>query len=220
MEVGQVNSEGERSWFERKLTQARASKGPGFKEKRRSKLGEIQMRFGDLYGVFFAGERDPDQILAGFMMHTLDLFPQSYPRPDLTHLPQDRTFESSDLWSLSKGAGMIARRGCAILLGLNDAAAILVYPIVKPWDLSGPYSHFERNEAPIQWPYAETLQGEPVWVQAMILRGDELRRTVRGAFKAGFESTDRNRRIIFRNPFAGLLPHQEAATADENGRGA
>jgi hypothetical protein len=217
MEVRLLKSEGERQTFERKMTEARATRGGGFREKKRSRMGEIHMKYADLYGVFCVGAGEPDQILAGFAMHPLDVFSQSYPLPNLTHLPPDQVFECSDLWSLSKGAGLIARRGCAILLGLFAARAILVYPIVKPWDLTGPYSHFEALDDPIRWPYAETMNGEPVFVQAKVLQGDALRETVVGAFKAGFESTERNRRVIFHNPFEGLVRAEQPSAGEAQG---
>ena len=51
-------------------------------------------------------------MLAGFAIHGLDMFGQSYPKPDLTHLPPHAVFEVGELWSCSPGAGIAARWGC------------------------------------------------------------------------------------------------------------
>ena len=51
---------------------------------------------------------------------------------------------------------------------------MLVYPIFKPWNLSGSYKNFVRAGEPIEWPYARTLDGGKIYVQAMVLEGEAL----------------------------------------------
>src|ERR1700745_1796686 len=52
MELRLLESETERAAFEQSLTEARATKGSGFMEKRRSRLGRVHMAFADLWVVF------------------------------------------------------------------------------------------------------------------------------------------------------------------------
>ncbi len=142
MEMRLLESETERAAFEYGLTRARAIKGSGFGEKQRSRLGRVHMAFADLYGIFDETSDHPDRMLAGFATHSLDLFSQSYSKPDLTHLPPEEVFEVGELWALSLGAGVAARHGCAITLGLAGATTLLIYPIVSPWDLTVGYPDY------------------------------------------------------------------------------
>lgn len=205
MEMRLLENEAERAAFERGLTQARATKGSGFGEKRRSRLGRVHMAFADLYGIFDETSDEPDRILAGFATHSLDLFSQSYPKPDLTHLPPEEVFEVGELWALSLGAGVAARHGCAIALGLAGATTLLIYPIVSPWDLTKGYPDYRPVDAPIAWPFAETLDGRKVLVQAMVLDGDNLQRQISAAMTTPYEASDANRVLRFENPLTAAL---------------
>jgi hypothetical protein len=206
MEMRLLESEAERAAFERGLTQARATKGSsGFGEKRRSRLGRVHMAFADLYGVFDETSDHPDRMLAGFATHSLDLFSQSYPKPDLTHLPPEEVFEVGELWALSLGAGVAARHGCAITLGLAGASTLLIYPIVSPWDLTAGYPDYRAVDAPIAWPFAETLDGRKVFVQAMVLDGQNLQRQISAAMAAPYEASNSNRMLRFGDPLAAAL---------------
>src|SRR5262249_49249009 len=150
-------------------------------------------------------------MLAGFAMHSLDLFSQSYPKPDLTHLPPEEVFEVGELWALSLGAGAAARHGGFIVLGLQGATSLLIYPIAKPWDLTGGYPDYRAVDAPIQWPFAETLDGDKIYVQPMILDGENLRRRISSAAAAGYEVRDDNRLIRFENPLAAAILERRLA---------
>src|SRR5260370_41146118 len=116
METRLLETETERAAFEHGLTQARATKGSGFMEKRRSRLGRVHLAFADLWAVFDETSSTPDRMLAGFAMHSLDLFSQSYPKPDLTHLPPEEVFEVGQLGALSLGRGAAARDGRLVVL--------------------------------------------------------------------------------------------------------
>lgn len=205
MEMRLLESDTERAAFEHGLTQARATRGSGFTEKRRSRLGRVHLAFADLYGVFDECSADPGRMLAGFAMHSLDLFSQSYPKPDLTSLPPEEVFEVGELWALNLGAGAAARHGCYLMLGLLEATTLLIYPIVKPWDLTGAYPDYRAADTPIEWPFAETLEGQKIYVQAMVLDGERLKRRTLGAAAAGFEADTPNRRMRFENPLAAAL---------------
>jgi hypothetical protein len=205
METRLLETETERAAFEHGLTQARATRGSGFMEKRRSRLGRVHLAFADLYGIFDESSREPDRMLAGFAMHSLDLFSQSYPKPDFTHLPPEEVFEVGELWALSLGAGAAARHGCYLMLGLQGATTLLIYPIVKPWDLTTAYPDYRAVDAPIQWPFAETLEGQKIYVQAMVLDGDPLNRRLSAIASAGYEAGHGNRVVRFENPLAAAL---------------
>lgn len=196
MELRLLSSETEREMFERGLTAARVSGGSGrgergslrigFKEKSRSRVGQIHLAYGRLYGLFDEQAPDPDRILGGFAIHALDEFGQSYPKPDLTHFPPESVYEGGELWAATKGAAIAARQGCCVLLGLVEAQALLVYPILKPWNLTFAYRDCKAVGAPIEWPYVETLSGEKFLVQPMILEGDSLRTRTSQAMESGF----------------------------------
>lgn len=205
MEMRLLESEDQRAAFERGLTRARATKGSGFAEKRRSRLGRVHMAFADLYGIFDESSADPDRMLAGFAMHSLDLFSQSYPKPDLTDLPPADVFEVGELWALSLGAGAAARHGGYITLGLAGATTLLIYPIVSPWDLTTGYPDYRTVDAPIEWPFAETLDGQKICVQAMVLDGQNLQRRMSAAMATPFEARAHNRVLRFENPLAAAL---------------
>jgi len=118
-------------------------------------------------------------MLAGFVLHDLATFPQSYPRPDLTHLPPEAVIECGELWAKAAGSARLTRQAAWILAGQLKAQAILVYPLFKPWNLSTSYNgDFDRIGAPIEWPYIRTLDGDPMFVQAMVSSGAKLSKIV------------------------------------------
>ncbi len=206
MELRLLMTEEERRIFAHRMVEARAKRGIGFCETKRSLLGRVHLAFAQLYGLF-EHEGDPaERMVSGFSQHDLGSFPQTYPKPDLSHLPARSVIECGELWSFSKGAGLLARRGAAILAGLFQARAILVYPVVKPWD--GTTSYAETNFVtvcePVDWPYGQTLDGGKIWVQPMLLEGDNLQKLIHRVFEMGFEARERCAIIRFDNP----LPSQ------------
>jgi hypothetical protein len=201
MELRLLTTDAERRNFTRRLVEARETHGAGFKETEQSLVGEVHLTFGRLYGLFDDTCSTPDEMLAGFIMHNLATFGQSYPKPDLSHLPPKEVFEIGELWAVVAGAARAVRHGCAILTGLLKAKAVLVYPIFKPWNLTSAYKEFTAVGDPIQWPYAETLDGGKILVQAMLLEGAALTQRVHEASSPGFYSRDHDQRIFFENPF-------------------
>jgi hypothetical protein len=173
-------------------------------EKQRSRIGRMHLEFGDLYGVFDETE-DSRRMLAGFAIHALDMFGQSYPKPDLTDLPPEAVFEVGELWSCTPGAGVSARWGCGILAGLQRAQALLIYPITDPWDLTGAYPGFSKIGQPILWPFAQTTEGEGILVQPMVSRGASLEAMVSMVSRGGFEASAGNQVVQFPNPLGEAL---------------
>ncbi len=206
MELRLLAEEDERRVFARRMVEARAKRGIGFSETKHSLLGRVHLAFAQLYGLFEHDGDPADRMISGFSQHDLASFPQTYPKPDLTHLRARSVIECGELWSFSKGAGLLARRGAAILAGLFQAQAILVYPVIKPWDgtISYTETNFVRACDPVDWPYGQTLDGGKIWVQPMLLEGDNLHRLIHRVFEMGFETREHHTVIRFDNP----LPFQ------------
>lgn len=201
MELRLLTTDAERRTFARRLSEIRIMRGAGFSETRKSLIGEVHLAFGNLYGLYDENELLPEMI-GGFAMHDLAMFSQSYAKPDLTHLPPETVFECGELWAMAAGAGRLLRYAGAILAGVLGARALLVYPIFKPWNLTGSYKYFGRAGEPIEWPYARTLDGGKIHVQAMVLEGEALTLAVAEASQWGFQMLDGGTRLHFTTPFA------------------
>jgi len=201
MELRQVKTDDVRRIFAQRMNEARAGRGVGFNETPESLLGRVHLAFAQLYALYEQPGEPPERMLSGFAMHNLASFPQSHPKPDLTYLPARSVLECGELWSFAKGAGLLARRGAALIAGLLQAKAILVYPVSKPWDGTASYVDFAKVGEPVDWPYGQTLDGAPLQVQPMVLGGEALERLVARAFALGFETCDGNSCVRFDNPF-------------------
>ncbi len=167
-------------------------------------LSQVHLAFAEVYALFEHAGELVERMMSGFVMHDLELLPQSYPKPDLTHYPAWSVLECGELWSFSKGAGVLARRGAAIIAGLRQARAVLVYPISRPWDGTASYGEtgFVKLCEEVEFPYGETLEGEQIWAQPMVLEGAKLQKLVRKVFSLGFETHDNHRILRFDNPIA------------------
>src|SRR5713226_2983027 len=183
MELRLLSTEKDRKIFADRIEQVRARHQGGFKERHRSRLAEIHLRFGNLYALFENDDEPAEKMIAGLIMHDLEMFPQTCPKPDLSHLPPRSVLEVSELWSRAIGAGALARAGAAILAGLLDARAILAYLGVKPFDGTPFYraTGFVDAGEPVEYPYLETVKGEAIWAQPMILEGETLAKLTRVA---------------------------------------
>ncbi len=215
MELRKLTSDYERQVFGECLTKARATRGVGFRETQRSLLGGSHLRFGSVYAIF-ENERDPLQrMLGGFIMHSLATLPQSFAKPDLSHLPPQSILEGSDLWSLSKGAGHVAARAAAAVAGFLQAKAIIVYPIVRPVDLTSFYARFSFATAcePIRNPFGETLDGGEIWVQPLTLEGDKLEAYIRWGFELLFQANGGAQVLRFDASLATRPPNLEVSRA-------
>jgi hypothetical protein len=202
MELRLLETETERNLFRAGMLEARATRGGKFRETARSRVSEIQLTFARLYGVF--EEADPNRLLGGFSIHCLNEFSQSFPSPNLSHLPPSGVYEAGQLWALSHDAALAMRKGSIILLGLLQAQALLIYPIIIPRDISQFYRVFKRVGAPFELPFAETLTGDKVYMQAMLLEGDDLRRQLDLASREGFETRRGHGLIRFSAPVLGI----------------
>ncbi len=200
MQLRILNTQAERREFANRMVRARAGKGLGFVETPQSALGEIHLNYGEVCALYNEKGPEPEEMLAGFVIHNLATFPQSYPRPDLTQLPPEHVYECGELWALAPGAARLARHAGYILAGLRKAKAILVYVALKPRDTTSLYKTFSRAGQPIPWHYITSLDGTPHWAQAMVLEGLALEMTVNVATAVSLESFD-GQTLQFRNPF-------------------
>jgi len=146
------------------------------------------------------------------------MFPQTCPRPDLSHLRPRSVLEVSELWSCAIGAGALARAGAAILAGLLDARAILAYLGVKPFDGTPFYraAGFVNAGEPVEYPYLETLKGEAIWAQPMILEGESLAKLTRVFSQLITETCDDYRILRFRNFLKGKSAGGRPAFTDSD----
>ncbi len=201
MELRLLSSPEERRAFAHNLVETRLTKGAGFAETAHSSVGEAHLAFGRLYGLFDDEGIYPDEMLSGFVLHDLASFPQSYPKPDLTHLPPEAVIECGELWAKAAGSARLTRQAAWILAGQLRVQAILLYPLYKPWNLSSFYnSGFDRVGDPIEWPYIRTLEGKKMYVQAMVSEGQNLNQLVAQASRWGFETSADLSRIVFHSP--------------------
>jgi hypothetical protein len=221
MEMRLLSTETERRIFAARTEQIRARHGVGFKERTRSRLATIHLAYGNLYALFEHDGDPAECMIAGLAMHDLEMFPQTCARPDLSHLPPRSVIEISELWSRAVGAGALARAGAAILAGLLDARAILAYLGVRPFDGTPFYRGVGFVEAgePLKYPYLETLTGEPIWAQPMILTGEPLEKLTRVFSQLIVETDDEHRVLRFRNFLRGKSADGRPASVDDGAPG-
>jgi hypothetical protein len=208
MELRLLSTEHEREIFARRVGQARANRDAGAAETPKSRLTAAHIAFANLYGLFEHDDDPPERMIAGLATHDLEALPQSYPKPDLTHLPPRSVVECGELWALAYGGGMLARRGIVIVWRLAGVRAVLIYALIKPWNTAKLFArtYFESVGEPINFPYARALDGSPVWVQPMVLWEAGLRKLFdqRIGGLAGFKASRDLSRVRFDNP----LPFQ------------
>jgi hypothetical protein len=172
----------------------------GFCETPQSVLGEIHLAYGEVWALYDEDGPEPEEMLAGFVTHNLAMFPQSYPRPDLTYLPPETIYECGELWALAPGAARLVRHGGYILAGQRTTKAILVYVAFKPRDTTSLYKTFSRIGPAVPWHYIRSLDGTQHWAQPMVLEGLALEMTVNVATAVSLQSFD-GRCVRFHNPW-------------------
>jgi hypothetical protein len=221
MELRQLSTDSDRQDFARSLVETRTIKGAGFSETKRSHLGEVHLAYGNLFALYDDQGPQPGEMLGGFALHDLGSFPQSYPKPDLCHLPPESVFECGELWARAAGGARLIRQAAWILVGCLRAQAVLVYPILKPWNLSLAYKDdFDRVGEPIEWPYARTLDGGSIWVQAMVSQGENIGRSIQAAGQFGFEVNPYLGCIRFNSPFGLGMKRSKCSRKESERRSA
>jgi hypothetical protein len=212
MELRLLETDYERQVFAERLAEARGKLGVRFREKPRSQLAKIQLAFGELYGLF---ERDTDpaeRMIAGLSLHDLEMFPQTCPKPDLSHLPASSVVECSDLWSLKKGAGLMVWCGVVVPLAARHTQAVLVYLSAGPEGNAEFYegTGFAKVGEPTSYPYLETLEGSQIVAQPFVLQGEAYNKLSRTLSRLSAGATSDFKRIRLKN-FIGMRPTDETA---------
>jgi hypothetical protein len=214
MELRQLVTERERQIFAKCLAEARATRGFGFRETPGSMVAQVHIQYGNLYALFEEEGAPAEQMAGGFVTHNLATFPQSHPKPDVSHLNPRHVLEGGELWSLSRGMGRIAHHVAAAVAGLLQAKAIIVYPILEPVDLTTPHLQlgFRPASEKVLWPYVETTDGREIWIQPLLLEGEALDRYIRAGFDFLFHANAGKRPILtFDKAVATEGPRREAA---------
>jgi hypothetical protein len=216
MELRQLVSDRERQIFAARLAEARATRGIGFKETKTSMMGKAHIQFGNLYALFEEAGEPAEKMVGGFISHNLATFPQSVPKPDVSHLDPRYVLEGGELWSLSRGMGRIGHHVAAAVAGLLQAKALIVYPMIEPDDLTTP--HLGLGFVPacerVRWPYLETLDGREIWAQPLILQGAALDRYIGAGFDFLFHAHAGDRPMLtFDKAIATQGPRREPATS-------
>jgi hypothetical protein len=214
MELRHLISDHERQIFAKCLSEARATRGIGFRETSCSVMGRAHIQFGNLYALFEDEGASAEKMVGGFITHNLATFPQSVPKPDVSHLPPRYVLEGGELWSLSRGMGRIAHHVAAAVAGLLQAKAIIVYPMIDPVDLTTP--HLQLGFLPaserVKWPFLETIDGHEIWAQPLILEGERLERYIGAGFDFLFHANAGERPMLrFDRAIATQGPKREAA---------
>jgi hypothetical protein len=218
MELRLLATDQERRVFADRLAEARSRLGLQFREKSRSQLAKIQLAFGNLYGLFEDSGDRCEKMIAGLATHDLEMFPQTCPKPDMSHLPPHSVVECSDLWSLKKGAGLMVWCGVVVPLLARQTRAVLVYLSDSPEGNADFYTGtgFVKTGDPNLYPYLETLDQRPIFAQAMVLQGDPLDKLARVLSRLAAAASADNTRIQIKN-FIGLRPSEgEAVARDPN----
>ncbi len=222
MELRLLVTEEERRIFADRLAEARAKLGLKFREKSRSQLAKIQLAFGNLYGLF-EKESDPaEKMIAGMASHDLEMFPQTCPKPDLSGLAPGAVVECSDLWSLRKGAGLMVWCGMVVPLVGRGTRAALAYLAAGPENDLDFYhgTGFKTMGEPILYPYVETISGQPICVQPMVLEGEAFDRLARALSRFAKSMAPDHSRVKLKNFIGMRVSSEEEQQREEMGQAA
>jgi hypothetical protein len=192
MKLRQLTTREDRDIFGKCLAKARAIHGLGYRETKLSRLGQAHLAVADLYALYENNDDPPERMVAGFRYNDLATLPQSFSKPDMSHLSPSAVIEGGELWSLSRGAGRIASYAAGGIAGLRQAKVVLIQAVAKPIDLTAFWheQHFVDACEPVVWPFAETLDGGELWVQPMTLEGKRLAAWVREGFDLFFRTNE------------------------------
>ncbi len=191
MEFRRLTTDSERCIFTARLAQARARHATGFEDTPATiAYNRARLAAADVYALFEHFDDQPERMVAGVSLHDLEMFPQSCPRPDLSHLPRESVLECSDHWSLSLGAGIHAWRGIAVQVVHRAPQAVLIYLAVRGADHGGYYSAmgFVHAGDPVEYPHLQRSDRAQLFVQPMILDGAALARLTASVRALRFEA--------------------------------
>lgn len=183
MQIKKILSIDEKTIFKANMDLSRAQrKGGGFHETDKSRLGEIHLKYGELWALF----DDNNKMIAGAVLHDLATLPPSFFKPDLSQYPPDKVIEGSELWSLSPNAALMFQKGMMIILQKRDINCFYCYVPMTPIDLRPFYAGFEPLAEPFIWPWVVTNEGEYTWCQPLGLKEASLAKvmeSMKGTYK-------------------------------------
>jgi hypothetical protein len=200
MQMRLLATEGERNTFALRLAEARARHGATFRDAPLTRAANnVRLAAADIYGLFEREDDAPARMIAGVVLHDLEIFPQSCRLPDLSRYAPRAVLECSDHWSLSRGAGIYAWRGIAVQVVRRAPRAVLVYLAAGRSDHAGFYSAmgFVDASQPVVYPYLEGPDQGRLWVQPMVLEGPALARLTANVHRLRIEATNDYRIIRF-----------------------
>ncbi len=92
----------------------------------------------------------------------------------------------------------------------------------RPVDLSISYAQLNFVNAcePLLWPYAETVDGEEIWTQPMILQGEKLEEYIRSGFEFLFKNREGRQVLRFDRPAPVPAPTREIQEPSREGSAA
>ena len=222
MELRRLSAASEFGEFRKGLARSR-QKTLHFKETASSKVAEIHLRFGQVYGLYDTMPSDgagggENPMVGGFTIHSLGDYTLTHAVSGLGHLAPNAVFEGAQLWSEHFDAALGLKLGFMLVAALYQARALVVYPVISPRDMSLLYKRFERVGSPFAIPFVDTADGEQVWAQCMVLQGDDLRKAIYQACTRGITTHSRHASIhyeVARHPaMSSGTTDQHAATLD------
>ena len=199
MELRRLRKPIEIEQFRKGLAYAR-QKAIGFRETKVSRVGEIHLRFGKVYGLYSTpsdtdGTNNP--MLGGITLHSRADYELTHPVSALDRLPPSTVFEGTQLWSSCHAAAVGLRAGFMLLAALHGARALVAFPVISPRDVSVLHRQFQRIGCPFQIPFVTTVNGEEVWAQTMVLQGASLDEALHRVCARGFSTRNAHTSVRF-----------------------
>ena len=185
--------------FRKGLAYAR-QKAIGFRETKVSRVGEIHLRFGMVYGLYATPsdtEGTDNPMLGGITLHSRADYELTHPVSALNGLPPSTVFEGTQLWSSCHAAAVGLRAGFMLLAALHGARALVAFPVISPRDVSVLHRQFQRIGCPFQIPFVTTVNGEEVWAQTMVLQGASLDEALHRVCARGFSTRNAHTSVRF-----------------------
>lgn len=171
MKIKRILTEKDKDIFKKNMDLSRSQrKGGGFHETDTSRLGDIHLKYGELWALFDSSEK----MIAGAVLHDLATLPPSFFKPDLSQYTPSKVVEGSELWSLSPNAGLLFQKGMMILLKRRNIECFYCYVPMTPFDLRPFYADLEPLSEPFIWPWVVTNEGEYTWCQPLGLKDESL----------------------------------------------
>lgn len=164
----------------------------------------VHEQYGRSYALFESDvNENPEHLVGGFSVHSLDAFAQSYSEPTLRGLSPSNVFEIGEMWFITRYKLRSLLKAILILSGLAQLEGLLVYPILAPQNWTLEFSEFQRVTDPLR-----SGHKQDVWVQGMLLNAEDLRIAIRHAMREGFDVHSGLNHISFVDTEADTSDHR------------